>query len=155
LRVSALVSPFLCSLLGGYDAIAAFADNLLPRLQADPQLARFWQHRGEDGLKREKQHLVGFLCSSAGGPLYYTGRDMKSSHRGIQSEDRVRGVITGANDSRDVTITVTTHADGRVRVEISARGPQGGDANLATDISRAYDRRMDDEPMRKLLLALV
>jgi hypothetical protein len=60
----------------------------------------------------------------------------------IQSEDRARGVITGANDSRDVTITVVTQADGRVRVEISARGPQGGDANLANDISRAYDRRM-------------
>ena len=60
----------------------------------------------------------------------------------IQSEDRGRGIITGANDSRDVTITVTTQADGRVRVEISARGPQGGDANLASDISRAYDRRM-------------
>ena len=60
----------------------------------------------------------------------------------IASEDRTRGVITGANDSRDVTITVVTQADGRVRVEISARGPQGGDANLANDISRAYDRRM-------------
>jgi hypothetical protein len=60
----------------------------------------------------------------------------------IQSEDRARGVIIGANDSRDVTINVTTQADGSVRVEISARGPQGGDANLANDISRAYDRRM-------------
>ena len=60
----------------------------------------------------------------------------------IASEDRARGVITGANDSRDVTITVVTQADGRVRVEISARGPQGGNANLANDISRAYDRRM-------------
>jgi hypothetical protein len=60
----------------------------------------------------------------------------------IRSEDRARGVITGANDSRDVTITVTTQADGKVRVEISARGPQGGDANLASDISRAYERRM-------------
>jgi len=60
----------------------------------------------------------------------------------IQSEDRARGVISGANDSRDVTITVSTQADGGVRVEISARGPQGGDARLASDISRAYDRRM-------------
>jgi hypothetical protein len=59
-RVSVLVSPFLCSLLGGYDAIAAVADNLLLHLQADPQLARFWPHRGEDDLKREKQLLVGF-----------------------------------------------------------------------------------------------
>ena len=70
--------------LGGYDAIAAVASDLLPRLQADPQLARFWQHRGEDGVKREKQLLVDFLCSSAGGPLYYTGRDMKISHRGMK-----------------------------------------------------------------------
>jgi hypothetical protein len=60
----------------------------------------------------------------------------------IQSEDRARGVITGANDSRDVTINVMTQADGRTRVEITARGPQGGDARLASDISRAYDRRM-------------
>ena len=69
--------------LGGYDAISAVANDLLPRLQADSQLARFWQHRGEDGLKREKQLLVDFLCSSAGGPMYYTGRDMKISHKGM------------------------------------------------------------------------
>ena len=60
----------------------------------------------------------------------------------IASEDRARGVISGRNDSREVTITVVTQLDGRVRVEISARGPQGGDANLANDISRAYERRM-------------
>jgi hemoglobin len=70
--------------LGGYDAICAVANDLLPRLQADPQLARFWQHRGEDGLRREKQLLIDFLCSSAGGPLYYTGRDMKTSHKGMK-----------------------------------------------------------------------
>ena len=70
--------------LGGYHAISAVANDLLPRLQADPQLARFWQHRGEDGLKREKQLLIDFLCSSAGGPLYYTGRDMKTSHAGMK-----------------------------------------------------------------------
>jgi hemoglobin len=66
--------------LGGY-AIAAVASDLLPRLQADPQLARFWQHRGEDGLRREKQLLVDFLCLSAGDPLHYAGRDMKISRR--------------------------------------------------------------------------
>ena len=70
--------------LGGYDAISAVANDLLPRLQADSQLARFWQNRGEDGLKREKQLLIDFLCSSAGGPLYYTGRDMKTSHIGMK-----------------------------------------------------------------------
>ncbi len=69
--------------LGGYDAIVATANDLLPRLMADPQLGRFWQNRGADGVRREKQLLVDFLCSSAGGPLYYTGRDMATSHRGM------------------------------------------------------------------------
>lgn len=70
--------------LGGYDAICAVANDLLPRLQADSRLARFWQHRGEDGIKREKQLLIDYLCSSAGGPMYYTGRDMKTSHKGMK-----------------------------------------------------------------------
>jgi len=70
--------------LGGYDAIAAVANDLLPRLQADARLARFWQNRGADGVKREKQLLIDFLCASAGGPMYYTGRDMKTSHKGMK-----------------------------------------------------------------------
>ena len=69
--------------LGGYDAIAAVADDLLARLKADAQLGRFWQHRGEDGVRREKQLLIDFLCSSAGGPLMYVGRDMKTAHKGM------------------------------------------------------------------------
>lgn len=78
------MSKTLYERLGGYDAIAAVAGELLPRLQADARLGRFWQHRGEDGVRREKQLLIDFLCSSAGGPLYYTGRDMKTAHRGMR-----------------------------------------------------------------------
>ena len=70
--------------LGGYDAINAVANDLLPRLQGDAQLGRFWAHRGEDGVKREKQLLVDFLCSCAGGPVYYRGRDMALCHRGMR-----------------------------------------------------------------------
>jgi hemoglobin len=44
---------------------------------------RFWQNRAEDSLRREKQLLVNFLCACSGGPLYYVGRDMKTSHRGM------------------------------------------------------------------------
>jgi hemoglobin len=69
--------------LGGYDAIEAVCSDLLPRLMADPGLGRFWQNRGEDGIQREKQLLVDYLCNAAGGPVYYTGRDMKSSHAGM------------------------------------------------------------------------
>lgn len=69
--------------LGGYDGISGFVDELLPRLQADAQLGRFWQNRGEDGIAREKQLLIDYLSANAGGTLYYTGRDMKLSHKGM------------------------------------------------------------------------
>ena len=73
--------------LGGYDAIAAVSEDLVSRLMADPLLGRFWAHRGEDGLQRELQLLINFLCHVAGGPMYYTGRDMKLSHRGMKITD--------------------------------------------------------------------
>lgn len=69
--------------LGGYDAISAVVNDLLPRLVSDSRLGRFWENRGEDGIKREEQLLIDFLCSSAGGPLLYTGRDNKTSHKGM------------------------------------------------------------------------
>lgn len=77
------MSTTLYERLGGYDAVAAVADALLQRLRADSQLGRFWENRGEDGIAREKQLLIDFLCASAGGPLLYTGRDMVTSHRGM------------------------------------------------------------------------
>ena len=69
--------------LGGYDAISAVVKDLLPRLMSDSRLGRFWENRGADGINREEQLLIDFLCSSAGGPLLYTGRDNKTSHKGM------------------------------------------------------------------------
>ena len=76
-------SKTLYQRLGGYDAITAVVDDLLPRLESDAQLGRFWANRGDDGIAREKQLLVDYLCASAGGPMLYTGRDMPTSHKGM------------------------------------------------------------------------
>ena len=81
------MSASLYERLGGYDAIVAVASDLLPRLQSDSQLGRFWAHRGTDGLQREKQLLIDFLCANSGGPLYYTGRDMLTTHVGMKISD--------------------------------------------------------------------
>jgi len=81
--------------LGGYDAIAAVANDLLPRLRADPQLGRFWAHRGEDGVQREKQLLIDFLSASAGGPVYYRGREMALVHRGMRISESDWNVFLG------------------------------------------------------------
>jgi hemoglobin len=81
--------------LGGYDAVTAVANDLLPRLRADPQLGRFWAHRGEDGVNSEKQLLIDFLCTSAGGPMYYRGRDMALCHRGMRISESDWSVFLG------------------------------------------------------------
>ena len=81
--------------LGGYGGIVTFVEDLLPRLEADPQLGRFWQHRGDDGLAREKQLLTDYLCSNAGGPMYYTGRDMKLTHIGMRISESDWSVFMG------------------------------------------------------------
>ena len=46
--------------LGGYEGITSFVEDLLSRLEADQQLGRFWQHRGDDGVAREKQLLIDY-----------------------------------------------------------------------------------------------
>lgn len=81
--------------LGGYDAMVAVTDDLLPRLMKDSQLGRFWAHRGEDGIQREKQLLVNFLCASAGGLMVYTGRDMPTTHKGMKISASVWEIFIG------------------------------------------------------------
>jgi hemoglobin len=88
-------SKTLYDRLGGYDAIAAVSNDLVARLQSDAQLGRFWANRGEDGIRREKQLLIDFLCSSAGGPVLYTGRDMLTSHKGMRVSESDWQILIG------------------------------------------------------------
>jgi hemoglobin len=69
--------------LGGYDALAAAVDDLLPRLTSDAQIGVYWRGKCIDSMKRDRQYLVDFLCVATGGPATYTGRDMKTSHAGL------------------------------------------------------------------------
>ena len=81
--------------LGNYDGITRFVDDLMPRVQSDSQLGRFYKNRGDDGLKREKQLLIDYLCSNAGGPIYYTGRDMKLTHVGMKISESEWSALLG------------------------------------------------------------
>ena len=70
--------------LGGYDAIAAVIDDLLPRLREDSLLGRFWTSpRSVDTNNRERQLAIDYIAAAAGGPTIYLGRDMKLAHRGM------------------------------------------------------------------------
>ncbi len=69
--------------LGGYDAIAAVTDDFLGRLASEKQFARFFGGASEDSMKKLRQHVVDQLCNATGGPCNYTGRDMRTSHKGL------------------------------------------------------------------------
>jgi hypothetical protein len=60
----------------------------------------------------------------------------------IQSQDRSAGVIRGNRGAINVTATVRTQADGRVRVEFNTTGTAGADPTLGERISASYDARM-------------
>jgi hemoglobin len=69
--------------LGGYDAIAAAVTNLMPRLLSDPKLWVYWKGKSLDSRRRGDQLLIDFLCAAFGGPVFYAGPDMKTSHQGL------------------------------------------------------------------------
>lgn len=70
--------------IGGYDVIAAVIDDLFALMKADSRFARFGAGRSFDSRRRVQQLTVDLICSASGGPCYYIGRDMRTSHAGLQ-----------------------------------------------------------------------
>jgi hemoglobin len=81
--------------LGGYDAFAALNEELFPRLIADPEIGRFWKNRSADSIRREKQLALEFNTAVTGGPSYYIGRDLATTHRGMGITVRDWAVFLG------------------------------------------------------------
>jgi hemoglobin len=69
--------------LGGYDTIAAIVDEVGSRFATDDQLRRFFRSHSKDSLTRQRQHAVDLICDLSGGPCYYIGRDLKTTHGGL------------------------------------------------------------------------
>src|SRR5215203_2704406 len=85
--MEATTTQSLYQRLGGYDAIAAATDDLLARLQGDPRLRDYWKGASTNNQHKARQLIVDFMTEAAGGPAYYTGRDMKTSHAGMHIDD--------------------------------------------------------------------
>ena len=69
--------------LGGYDAIALVVDDFIVRLATDKRFERFFTGFSDDSKKRLRQHILDQFCAAAGGPCVYTGREMRTSHKGL------------------------------------------------------------------------
>ena len=74
--------------LGGEPAITAVVDDFTARAAADPKVnfLRGGKYATVD-VPKLKKHLVNLVCSVTGGPQKYTGRDMKTLHKGMAITD--------------------------------------------------------------------
>ena len=81
--------------LGGYDAIAAVTDDFIGRMATDPQLGKFFVGHSKTSLQMIRQHVVDQLCAATGGPCFYVGRDMKTSHAGLGISEADWNVAVG------------------------------------------------------------
>jgi len=69
--------------LGNYNAISAMVDILNRRLDGDARLSKYFIGHSENSRKRMRQLQVDMICEATGGPCFYTGRDMKTTHKGL------------------------------------------------------------------------
>ena len=66
--------------LGETKAIIAVVEEFVARVAADNRINNFF---ASTDIPKLKQHLVNQICEASGGPCKYTGRDMKSAHKGM------------------------------------------------------------------------
>lgn len=70
--------------LGGQPAIVAVVDDFVGNVAADNRINRYF---ARTDIPRLKKLLVEQICAGTGGPCTYTGRDMRTTHRGMNITD--------------------------------------------------------------------
>ena len=66
--------------LGGKSAITAVIDQFVANVANDKRIR---ERFATTDIPRLKKHLVDQVCTASGGPCAYTGRDMKTTHAGM------------------------------------------------------------------------
>lgn len=69
--------------LGQRPAIEAVVDKFLGHIVADERINKFFAGLTPDDVARVRLHLVEQVCNATGGPCEYTGKDMVTTHTGM------------------------------------------------------------------------
>ena len=71
--------------LGGEEELTAIVDEVVEEHMNNPAIsARFIPYKERpEYLAQIKKHTVNFFCAGSGGPQAYEGRDMTTTHRGM------------------------------------------------------------------------
>jgi hemoglobin len=79
-QASAASGQSLYERLGGQEAIVAVVDDFVGNVASDKRINGFF---AKADASRVKEKLVEQICQASGGPCAYTGKDMKSVHKGM------------------------------------------------------------------------
>lgn len=79
------MSKLLFDRLGGVDGITAIVDDVVEAHMNNGAIsARFLPYKEQpERMAAIRQHTINFFCAGSGGPVTYSGRDMPSTHRGM------------------------------------------------------------------------
>ncbi len=80
-----IIEKTLFERLGGRQGITILVDEIVNAHIDNPAInARFLPYlKDQDNLSKIKKHTVDFFSASSGGPDIYTGRDMVTTHTGM------------------------------------------------------------------------
>ncbi|KAB1186626.1 MULTISPECIES: group 1 truncated hemoglobin [Haloferax] len=83
--------------LGGKEAISAVVDEFYDRMLADDELAPYFE---DTDMQKQRAHQVQFISAVAGGPVDYTGADMREAHEHLElSHDDFAATATHLKDA--------------------------------------------------------
>jgi hemoglobin len=80
-----IMTKILFDRLGGTSGITALVDDVVEAHMNNPAIsARFLPYKEQpEKLAMIKRHTIDFFSAGSGGPVTYSGRDMPTTHRGM------------------------------------------------------------------------
>jgi hemoglobin len=80
--------------LGEKPAIEAVIDKFLANVVADARINARFAHMDATAVGKLRGHLVDQVCNATGGPCEYTGKDMVTTHTGMNiTEDEFNALV--------------------------------------------------------------
>ncbi len=79
--------PSLYKRLGGREGIAVVVDDFVGNMVADARVNKRFRGMEPPAVFKLKSNLADQICDAAGGPCSYLGRDMKTTHTGMNISD--------------------------------------------------------------------
>jgi hemoglobin len=84
---------------GGEQGLVALMDLFMAKLVADPKTKPFFENANQAAVKK---HLVEQFCAILGGGCAYTGRDMRTAHKGFDiGRDQFNALVEDLQKSMD------------------------------------------------------